>query len=80
MLVAAEESTGTNIFNVPVNNDCFSMLLFSAIFVFKMNIILQWNYIQQFSARPDMTFSCKQKQNLNRFEISYRSFFISGLM
>ena len=44
------------------------------------NKILQGNYIQEFSGRPDSTFSCKQKQNSNRFEISYRSFFISGLI
>ena len=44
------------------------------------NKILQGNYIQEFSGRPDMTFSCKQKQNSNRFEISYRLFVISGLM
>ena len=43
------------------------------------NKILQENYKQEFSGRPDMTFSCKQKQNSNHFEISHRSFLIWGL-
>ena len=36
------------------------------------NVILQGNYTQEFFGRPDMAFSCKQKRNSNRFELSYR--------
>ena len=35
--LVAYETAGSNLFNVPVNNNWFSMLLFSTIFVFKMN-------------------------------------------
>ena len=44
------------------------------------NKIWQGNYIQEFSSRLDINFSCKQNQNSNRCENSYRSVFISGLM
>ena len=48
---------------------CFFSLPY--LFSKRTNKILQGNYIQEFSGRPDMTFSCKQKQSSNRFEISY---------
>ena len=37
VILVVEESGSNNVFDVPVNNSCFSMLLFSAVFVFKMN-------------------------------------------
>ena len=40
------------------------MFLFTAIFVFSKLTILQGNYAEEISSRPDMTFSCKQNRKL----------------
>ena len=42
--------------------------------------IFQGNDTEEIYDRPDMTFSCKQKRNSDRFEILYQSIFISDLM
>ena len=37
-------------------------------------MILRGNYTEEISGRPNMTFSCKQNRNSNRFEIDIGQF------
>ena len=45
--------------NTGCGGNCRNMLLFTATFVFNKLTILQRNYAEEISGRPDMTFSCK---------------------
>ena len=47
--MVAEETAYNNVFNIPVNNNRFSMLLFTATLAFNNLTILQGNYSENIS-------------------------------
>ena len=60
--MVTEETAGNNVFNILVKNNWFSMLLFTAIFVFNKPTVLQGSYAEDTPAVPIWLF------NVNRIE------------
>ena len=50
--MVTEETAGNNVFNILVKNNWFSMLLFTAIFVFNKPTVLQGSYAEDTPAVP----------------------------